>query len=263
MKKTLLLILTAFLLFGFGMIQTASASTLELALVLDGSGSISDSDFQKQLDGYKNAFASGSFYDTFVTPSKYDTLVVSAFQFATNVIREIDWTTITNNTQATDFGNLFTTSTFTQLGQYTNTDAAIQDATAYFGSSTNDRVIDISTDGDPTRSGDGSNTSSGDPVHETNAITAADNARAAGITVNAIGIGSNINADFLEDLVGIGSGSGNTGFYLSAANFNDFSDVLEDKLGREIIGTTIPEPGTMILFGFGLLGMANISRRRK
>ncbi len=59
----------------------AKVDIIELALVLDGSGSLQQSGWDAQLDAYHTIFTSGSFYDDFVTTG--DELYVSAFSFAT------------------------------------------------------------------------------------------------------------------------------------------------------------------------------------
>ena len=248
---------------------SASATTLELALVLDGSGSINAANWDLQLKGYKDVFASGTFFDNFVAPSKYDTLVVSAYQFGYGVTQEIGWTSITDNSSATDFGNLFT---FSQVKGNTNTEGAI--LTAMGGSSIYDgllnngiasdkMVIDISTDGVPNycvKGGayDVSSTgiSCSSSVADSHAIAAADYARSSDITVNAIGVGS-VDVSFLTNLV---NGTPD-GFFLTASGFDTFGDTLKTKLGKEIIG--VPEPSILFLFGAGLLGLGVVKRRKQ
>lgn len=233
----------------------ASANTMELALLLDGSGSINNTAWQEQLLGYKNAFASGSFYDTYVAPSPFDTLVVSVYQFGTNVTQEIGWTQINNNTDATNFGNLFT---FSQDQGWTVTSGAIYAATQGIltnGYSSSKAVIDISTDGNPTwcyNTTTASSYSCSQATAQSQAIVQADAARSNGIVLNAIGVGSGINSTFLDALVGINPVSTPTGFYLQATDFSTFGSTLETKLGREI---KVPEPATILLLGIGLLGL--------
>jgi hypothetical protein len=252
----------ALTLTGFGL-GTASATPIELALVIDGSGSISASDWTKQLNGYKAAFTTGSFFTDYIAPSKYDSLVVSAFQFSTGVVQEIGWTIITSNAEATAFGNLFA---FNQDGGWTNTEGAIKTAMNSIlgnGIDGGKLVIDISTDGDPTicDGGTSGNAATGracdspsTTAPEAQAIDAADAARLNGITVNAIGVGAGVQAAFLNNLVAP------SGFFMVANSFDDFAGTLERKLEKEIIG--VPEPSVLFLFGTGLLCVV-IGRRRK
>jgi hypothetical protein len=249
-KKSIISTGFALALSSFGM-GTASATSMELALVLDGSGSISASDWVKQLDGYKSVFASGTFYDTYVAPSMFDSLVVSAYQFAGTVVQEIGWTSIGNNTQASDFGNMFNTTNFVKLNGSTNTEAAIRQAMQSImdnGITGSKLTIDISTDGNPTACLD----PCVNPVSD--ALAAADTARSNGITINAIGVGNSISTTFLSNLVSP------TGFYLIANTYDQFAGTLQTKLGKEIIN--VPEPSVLFLFGTGLLCVV-MGRRRK
>jgi hypothetical protein len=118
-------------------------------------------------------------------------------------------------------------------------------------------VIDISTDGVPTEpNGDGTPNQADRDL----AIAAADAARAAGITVNALGVGGDIDAAFLNALVGINPAAVPEGFFESAAGFAQFEETLLTKLGREIM---IPIPATLPLFLSGLLGWGVWQRRSR
>ncbi|MBI1194487.1 MAG: DUF1194 domain-containing protein [Gammaproteobacteria bacterium] len=251
----------------FGFTGQASGSSMELALVLDGSGSISSTNWQIQLNGYKNAFTSGSFYDDYVAPSPFDSLWVSVFQFSNNVVQEVDWTEITSNASATAFGNLFNTTEMPRLAANTNTSGAL--ATAMNSILSNNisgskLTIDISTDGQPNLCKNASNPSAaghsgGGCNAPAEAISVANSARGAGITVNALGVGSSINGSFLQALVGIAPASTPTGFYLLANTFDDFGSTIQTKLGREI---TTPEPSLVLLIGGGLAAMGFARRKR-
>jgi len=294
--------------------QLAPAAIVELALVIDGSGSISGpngnnqttppdyGDFGLQLDGYRNVFE-GDFYTNVIAPSPFDTLVVAAYVFSGGasftitmgndvttiefpVYSFLDWTEINSDADAAAFGAQFDPSVIPQPGGSTNTSAALDialnggavgcpDATACFpaaplqppfqnlvdGLLTNGYdgeklIIDISTDGVPTEpTGDGTPNTTDDAL----AIAAADNARAAGVTVNAIGVGG-VDAAFLEALVGLNPAAAeNAGFFLTADGFEEFQDTLEQKVGIEL--EVIPVPAALPLF-MSALGLLAWVRRR-
>jgi hypothetical protein len=245
---------------------SASASVLHLALVLDGSGSISPSDYSLQLNGYRNVFTDSNFFTDFVDPSPFDSLNVAVYQFSTTVVQEVGFTSITDQASAVTFGNLFNTTEMPQLDDLTNTDDAIRTATAGLAGITlgvdDKMVMDISTDGLPNVCQGGTGTSSslnncGGESAATVAIAAADLARDAGITVNALGVGSSIGTTFLTNLV---DGTPD-GFFLTADSFDEFAGTIRTKLGREITGE-VPAPATLALLGLGVAGIG-FARNRK
>jgi hypothetical protein len=224
----------------FGVSAPAQSAVIELALALDGSGSISSSQFLLQKNAYQSIF-SNNFYDNYVVGG--DTLHVSAWQFASGVVQETAWFEITDNASAALFANQF--ASIGKLGGSTNITGAINLAHNAMVSNTivSDRqIIDISTDGQPN--------------NPNNAYQAAANAFAGGTVTNAIGVGSNINTGILDTLTTNGGG-----FYTTAANFDQFEAALAQKLFREINTPQVSEPATLALFGLGLMGIAAARRR--
>jgi hypothetical protein len=270
------------------------AAQLELALVIDGSGSISTADWQLQIGAYQNVFQN-NFYSTFVAPSTFDSVAVAAyvfsggFEFSVNdqtfpvsVFSYLDWTLIDDDADAFAFGAQFaglpqpdgTTATADALNTAANGGlvgcpafAALcspaaplsppfqLNATGLLNNGFNgDRlVIDISTDGVPTEpNGDGMPNATDRAL----AIAAADAARAAGITVNAIGVGSLIDADLLEALVGIDPAGVPAGFFVQTGSFAGFQAALEQKVGLEIV----PAPPALWLLMTAVVAL--VARRR-
>lgn len=244
----------------------ANAAVIELALIIDGSGSIGSTAYNQQLEAYKNIFAD-DFFTNIVTTG--DELHVSAWKFSTNVTQAIGWTQLSNDAEAASFGDLFdasNTPAFTYTGGTTNTSTATYNATLSILNNSIDSdkaIIDISTDGEPFRCQPqcfgNSQDSTGSKLASIEAATFAAN---NDVQVNAIGVGSALNSpsgqSFLEDYTTAGGG-----FYVLASNFGvDFEAALRTKLFREINDVEVSEPGTLALFAIGLAGLA-ATRRKK
>lgn len=273
--------------------RPAAAATLELALVIDGSSSISPSDWTLQIGAYQSIFQD-DFYTSFIGPSPFDDIVVGAFVFSGGTITLtsggvpvgtetfavssfLDWTLIDSDEDAFAFGAGF--AGLPQPGGQTNTSAALGIATsggevgcfipsicnvspkgnrtglldnAFAGDK---MVIDISTDGVPTLPNGAGAPNATDRAL---AIAAADAARAAGITVNAIGVG-NLDATFLAALVGTEPAAVPAGFFVTASGFGEFEAALREKIGRE---TMVPVTPALPL-AFTAFGAALAWRRRR
>jgi hypothetical protein len=224
--------------FAFGAVQ-AKADVLELALLIDGSGSISSSDFALQQNAYVNLL-NNNFWTTFGEPSIFDSVLIGVWEFAANV-QFIGEQLVDSNADAAALAAVISGNT--QNGGTTNTGGAITVANSWFNSNavTGRRTIDISTDGFPNTGPD--------------AITAANAVRAEGGIVNAIGVGTGVNAAFLTAL------TSPNGFFETADTFAEFEATLAGKFEREI--TEVPVPGTLALLASSLLGFGALRRRRK
>lgn len=226
----------------------ASAVTLELGLAIDGSGSISSSDFALQIDGYVDAFSDPNFFSTVVEPSPFDDIAVGVYQFATGVTEEIAFTTISSQADADALATLI--GSITQADGATNFVDTVNTITSDIFSNAIDsdrQVIDFSTDGVPTTGGG-----------QTDSIAAADAARANGIdAINSLGVGGGADISFLEAFSDADNvdPDDNTGFVIAVDSFDEFAPAVADKLVAEI--TEPPEEipfeaeGTMGLVALG------------
>lgn len=222
----------------------ATEVDLELQLLVDVSGSIDDTEYNLQKQGYMNAFLNSGIVNTIMNGS-FGSIAVQYVEWSSSGAQsvEVDWMQISDLATATAFSNAIGATTRAFSGG-TNIDAAINFGIGEFNNTFEGtrNVMDVSGDG----------TSNA-------ALTAAarDAALAAGIdTINGITIGSSsLNQFYIDNVIG-GTGA----FSINAATFGDFSDAIIAKLDREI-RTGIPEPATIMLFGIGLLGFVGARAR--
>lgn len=214
---------------------STQAAPIELALVVDASGSISSSAWQLQMQGYANALAA-------VLPAD-GTVAVSVIRFGqtASVVRSM--TDITDATALNSLTSFFLGLSQSGNGSMTCISCGIIQANSTFSSDPGRKIIDVSTDG---AWNVGVNPAGSAATVGTSAW-AVENGNAD--VVNAIGIGLDVNFNY-------GPGS----FNMKAADFAAFEAALTAKLQREITGQ-VPVPGVLALVGIGLLGLG-LARRR-
>jgi hypothetical protein len=232
----------------------ANSAIIEMALVLDGSGSMGSEGFTSQTQAYQNIFSSETFYDDFLISG--DQLYVSSWQFSTNIQLEQDWFLIEDNATASVFGASF--AEIEWMGGWTNTALTINTVSNDIIDNNingDKQVINISTDGLPCLPDSLGGCPQDFQISITEAVTAANN----GIVLNAIGIGDGVDSNYLEVIT-----NPSNGFFELADDISVFQSALERSLSRDINNSPTPvsEPGSLALFGLFIVGIA-AKRRRK
>jgi hypothetical protein len=232
----------------------ANAAVLELGLGIDASGSINPLEFDQQIDAYESIF-SNNFATNFLSSNpQFDTIVVSATLFATDVGTTVGtnttgWFTITDDASANLFATAVGNLTRTGIGGFTAIGDAITTITDDIfnnGIDSDRQVIDISTDGQ--------NTAGGDPV------LAATNAVLAGVdSVNMLGVGNGIDQTEINDIANAGNG-----FVQLAPDFDSYESTLRTKIGRETGNVDVPEPASILgLLAVGAIAAGTTLKKRQ
>jgi uncharacterized protein YegL len=224
---------------------------LDLALCLDSSGSISNSDFQLQLDG--TAAAVG---DPAVMPQD-GSVRLTIIQFGRDVSVELPPTEVTAANVASLTSRI---RNIVKGGGGTNMAGCINEAVNQVNNAVPAaarQVIDLSTDGMP-----------GDATATT---AASRNAQAVGIDVlNALGVGPGVDVAYLETIVFPQPAGGNDGFVVVTTDFTEYAQEVARKIRIETRTDTgevqaIPALGewAMILLGTLLMLAGGIFMRRR
>jgi len=279
--------------------RAATMVDLELAFIVDGSDSISVLDFETQKQAYANIFRNNNFYADVVQPlagqqlrpgqTGIGKIAVALYQFGSrlgapndcsfnilagrNECTAVDWTIIDSQAKANEFADLIfgPDSELLKIGGSTPLGAGITQATSGFagfnmaGITNNDidsvqQIFDLASDGVDSPPLD--QTLQIDPFDATN------NARLAEVDImNTIGGPSGANLTFLEDLIGVFNGAGNTNLNGTPGTLFDtqtlggsYQDILNDKIVNETepLAASIPEPSLVLgLLSLGLLGIGS------
>lgn len=225
---------------------TGNAATivgLELALLVDVSGSVDGTEYNLQKGGYINAFQNPTVQAAIAAAGGIAVTYIE-WSGASQQAQLVGWTHVTDATSANAFAAAIA-ATSRAFSGLTAPGSAINFATPLFFSNSFDGsrlVIDVSGDGEQN---DGANTAA-----------ARNSALSAGVTtINGLAIGpASLLTWYTNNIVG-----GTNAFAVGVANFADFNAAIERKLVREITGT--PAPAAAALFGLGLVAMGFARRR--
>ena len=226
-------------------IQTA------IGLSIDGSGSISSSNFALQRDAYAGVLGDGS-----ILPAD-GSVVIYVNQFSSSVQTEVAALRINDEADRTSL--IDGINAMAQLNSSTNIGGGILDAADALdsflgGFDVSDfapdfrALIDVSTDGFH-------NTGPEPDTASSDVLAGVGLANVTFDQVNCLGVGSSADCSWIQG----------SSFSLNADSFADFESVLQTKLGREI-GTDpseVPEPVSLGLLSVGLVAMGVMRRRRR
>ncbi|YAF94338.1 MAG: DUF1194 domain-containing protein [Nodularia sp. CChRGM 3473] len=240
---------------------TANAATLvdlELSLLVDVSGSVDNTEFALQRDGYVNTFSNPNLFNNFISQGSIGQIAVNLVYWSgSNQQQEsVGWTLIDSVAAAQNFANAIAAAPRPFSG-LTAIGSAIDFAVPGFFTNDFDGtrlVIDVSGDG-ATNSG-------------SNTAAARDAALAAGIdAINGVVIGNEGGlANFYQNnVIGGTNATGVPAFLRTAATFEEFGAVVQEKISSEILPpTSVPEPASLIgLLGLGAFGVTSKLKRKQ
>lgn len=230
----------------------ASAATIQLGFILDGSGSIGAGNWSTIVNGLSSAI------NTLIPVGGADTYEISVVSFSTASATTINIANflVTDATSRTNLANQIAALPYQNGGatNYAAAFAAMLDALDNTIGRAAFSYVNFATDGAQNQGGTG--------VAERNALIA------AGVdNISIEGIGSGIDAaDLQSNFCYPGPCDATSpynfptqGFYIGVANAAGYAQAIGNKI---VTITKVPEPGTLALLGISVLGMFGLRRRQ-
>lgn len=231
----------------------AAPVALELALLVDVSGSVDATEYGLQKTGYVNAFNDPVIQAAIAALTGGIAVTYIEWSSATLQSQVVNWTHLTDATSSGAFATAISGAPRAFAGGSTAPGSAINFASPLFLGNNFEGarwIIDVSGDGEQN---DGANTAAArDAFLATPTIT-------EGLfkSINGLAIGgSGLVTWYTNNIQG-----GPNSFTLQASTFAAFDSAVRTKIGREI--SNVPEPVSLALVGVALAACGVASRRRR